>query len=57
MIGVYFSGTGNTKYCISRFLEYDNDKKDNEIYSTSENVEGRVLSPFDIRMFVWIHLA
>lgn len=25
MIGVYFSGTGNTKYCIEKFLSvYDN---------------------------------
>lgn len=24
MIGVYFSGTGNTKFCVDRFLkEYD----------------------------------
>ena len=21
MIGIYFSGTGNTKYCIEKFLE------------------------------------
>ena len=24
MIGIYFSGTGNTKYCVDKFLkEYD----------------------------------
>lgn len=21
MIGIYFSGTGNTKYCVNKFLE------------------------------------
>lgn len=36
MIGVYFSGTGNTKYCVSKFLEYYNDKKENEIYSIED---------------------
>lgn len=36
MIGVYFSRTGNTKYCISKFLEYYNDKKENEIYSIED---------------------
>lgn len=36
MIGVYFSGTGNTKYCVSEFLRYYNDKKENEIYSIED---------------------
>jgi len=27
MIGIYFSGTGNTKYCIEKFLEYYNRSK------------------------------
>lgn len=27
MIGIYFSGTGNTKFCVDKFLaEYDNSK-------------------------------
>lgn len=26
MIGVYFSGTGNTKYCIEKFMNYYNEK-------------------------------
>ena len=36
MIGIYFSGTGNTKYCVSQFLIYYNDKKENEIYSIED---------------------
>lgn len=27
MIGIYFSGTGNTKYCVGKFLEYYNGSK------------------------------
>lgn len=28
MIGIYFSGTGNTKHCVLKFLEaYDNGNK------------------------------
>ena len=33
MIGVYFSGTGNTKYCLERFLKYYND---NKLYSIED---------------------
>lgn len=36
MVGVYFSGTGNTKYCVSKFLEYYNDKKENDLYSIED---------------------
>lgn len=36
MIGIYFSGTGNTQYCISKFLEYYNDNKENELYSIED---------------------
>lgn len=37
MIGVYFSGTGNTKYCINKFLEYYNENKENELYSIEDS--------------------
>lgn len=37
MIGIYFSGTGNTKYCIDKFLEYYNDNKENEVYSIEDD--------------------
>lgn len=36
MIGVYFSGTGNTKYCIGKFLEYYNQNKENKLYSIED---------------------
>lgn len=36
MIGVYFSGTGNTKYCISKFLEYYNKNDKDELYSIED---------------------
>ncbi len=41
MIGIYFSGTGNSRYCVEKFLqEYDITAnsysiEDNELYSTS----------------------
>lgn len=38
MIGIYFSGTGNTKYCISRFLEYYGSGSDIELYSIEEDL-------------------
>ena len=28
MIGIYFSGTGNTKFCVERFLQYYGDTID-----------------------------
>lgn len=35
MIGIYFSGTGNTKYCVEKFLEaYDADA---EAFSIEED--------------------
>ena len=37
MIGIYFSGTGNTKYCINKFLEYYNENKENELYSIEDS--------------------
>ena len=36
MIGIYFSGTGNTKYCISKFLEYYN-SDEKELYSIEDD--------------------
>lgn len=33
MIGVYFSGTGNTKYCLEKFLKYFNE---NKLYSIED---------------------
>lgn len=36
MIGIYFSGTGNTKYCVNKFVEYYNDNKENNIYSIED---------------------
>ena len=33
MLGIYFSGTGNTKYCLEKFLEYYNKNKKNKLYS------------------------
>lgn len=37
MIGIYFSGTGNTKYCVSKFLEYYNNESKIELYSIEED--------------------
>lgn len=39
MIGIYFSGTGNTKYCIEKFLELYNNNKEKQLYSI-ENKEA-----------------
>ncbi len=36
MIGIYFSGTGNTKYCVKNFLENYNDNGKAEMYSIEE---------------------
>lgn len=36
MIGIYFSGTGNTKYCVSKFLEYYHDNNENNLYSIED---------------------
>ena len=36
MIGIYFSGTGNTKYCIEMFLKYYNENKENKVYSIED---------------------
>ena len=36
MIGVYFSGTGNTKYCVSKFLEYYNNNTEKSMYSIED---------------------
>lgn len=35
MVGIYFSGTGNTKYCLDKFLEYYSGNKENKLYSIS----------------------
>jgi len=37
MIGIYFSGTGNTKYCVGKFLEYYYNDSKIEIYSIEED--------------------
>lgn len=37
MVGIYFSGTGNTKYCVSKFLEYYNNDSPIELYSIEED--------------------
>lgn len=36
MIGIYFSGTGNTKYCINKFIEYYNGNQEPQTYSIEE---------------------
>lgn len=36
MVGIYFSGTGNTKYCLNKFLEYYSENKENKLYSIED---------------------
>ena len=36
MVGIYFSGTGNTKYCLKKFLEYYNENDEKELYSIED---------------------
>ena len=36
MIGIYFSGTGNTKYCLEKFLEYYSESNENKLYSIED---------------------
>ena len=38
MTGIYFSGTGNTKYCVSKFLEYYKNVYQIEMYSIEEDI-------------------
>lgn len=38
MIGIYFSGTGNTRYCVNKFLEYFNNGLQSEMYSIEEAI-------------------
>ncbi|RGD73881.1 EFR1 family ferrodoxin [Anaerofustis stercorihominis] len=47
MIGIYFSGTGNTKYCIDKFVK--NIESDAKILSLeSENIKEELLNNKDI---------
>ncbi|MCI9016383.1 MAG: iron-sulfur protein [Clostridia bacterium] len=36
MVGIYFSGTGNTRHCISKFLYYYNNTKESDLYSIED---------------------
>lgn len=58
MIGIYFSGTGNTKYCLDKFLEYYNDNKKVESYSI-ENKEciNKIKENSDIVLAYPIHYS
>lgn len=47
MIGVYFSGTGNTRYCIERFLEYY-DKNLKAVSIEDKDIEEKVKEHEDI---------
>ncbi len=38
MIGIYFSGTGNTRYCVNKFLGYFNNGHPSEMYSIEEAI-------------------
>ncbi len=38
MIGIYFSGTGNTRYCVNKFLDYFNNGFQSEMYSIEEAI-------------------
>ncbi len=38
MTGIYFSGTGNTKYCVSKFLEYYKNVFQTEMYSMEDDI-------------------
>lgn len=38
MIGIYFSDTGNTKYCVNKFLEYYNHVSPPELYSVEDDI-------------------
>lgn len=48
MVGIYFSGTGNTKYCVGTFLKYYDDSK-TEMYSIEEDCAiGKLKESSDI---------
>jgi len=50
MIGIYFSGTGNSKYCIEKFLQlYDNtaiafSMEDNELLNQIDKHKDIIFS-------------
>ena len=38
MVGIYFSGTGNTKFCVKKFLELYNENNTFESYSIEDEI-------------------
>ncbi|MCL2354426.1 MAG: EFR1 family ferrodoxin [Oscillospiraceae bacterium] len=48
MIGIYFSGTGNTKYCTEKFIEQYNGKLESIYSIEDENVIEKIKSSKDI---------
>lgn len=47
MLGIYFSGTGNSKYCINKFLnEYDNSSK--AVSIEDENILEEIMNSEDL---------
>lgn len=61
MIGIYFSGTGNTKYCVGKFLEYYYNDPKIEMYSieedrTIEKLKKVLILFWDIRFIIAIYL-
>lgn len=43
MIGIYFSGTGNTKYCVDKFLYYYNNDKKVESFPIEDKISIKKL--------------
>ena len=37
MLGIYFSGTGNTKYCVKKFLQYYDESQEVHFCSIEDN--------------------
>ena len=58
MIGIYFSGTGNTKYCLKKFLEYYNESNENKLYSIEDkNCIKEIKESNDIVLAYPIHYS
>lgn len=51
MIGVYFSGTGNTKYCTEKFLSYYDSSV--EMFSLESTVVGNQILQHDMILLAY----
>lgn len=58
MVGIYFSGTGNTKYCIKKFMQNYGENNEANIYSIEDiNCINRIKSDKDIVLAYPIHYS